>query len=533
EVPVTISRSQTYNGQSAIVTRQTDVRVSGFSVKLQEEQGNDGLHSTESIGYMAVEGLINRAASEDIIKPIVDEFFVNPTTVNINEEIIINWAVTDETSLNRVELWRTTDNNGFPNENNWNWIKTKSSSGTFSEGNFIDSISTVGTYWYGIHVVDEAENIGFEPTVASVVVDTESVNLPKLVVSSDGHYLETEDGEPFMWISETLWYMVQRTKRENVTYLLDRLAGITDPNLGGTTAIKATVAMRLDIREPQNPVNAYGHVAFNGGAVPDFTSPKIVAGGGPDAPNDYWDHLDFIVREAKERGMYFMMVPLWSNAYVHGTYGSTEITAATARAYGEFLGNRYSNEDHILWMLGGDGKAFVGKESVYRSMAEGILKGVTGCSSCPAYNEPNVLWDEVLMTYHGNAYDSSSSDFWDLDVEKWCNIDGVYGGRFGNINEAYNLANPIIETEGYGFWICTEDQLGRQRAHHYAHWLSGGKGPEYMSKYIWNFEDGWKEHLSIPERVQITIMKSIMNSVAWHKLVPDQGIVLSANSFSD
>ena len=36
--------------------------------------------------------------------------------------------------------------------------------------------------------------------------------LPRLKVSENGHYIETEYGSPFMLISETLWYLVQKTK---------------------------------------------------------------------------------------------------------------------------------------------------------------------------------------------------------------------------------------------------------------------------------------------------------------------------------
>ena len=361
--------------------------------------------------------------------------------------------------------------------------------------------------------------------------------LPRLNVSENGHYIETEYGDPFMWISETLWYFVQRTTRDDVRYILDRLSGITNQSLGGTTVIKATIAMKLQPHDPTNPVNEYGFEAFNGGAVPNFSSPKVVAGGSPDNPKDYWDHLDFIVRETKNRGLYLTLVPQWSNSYVDGSDCDITINASTARAYGQWLGNRYKNETHIIWMLGGDGKDPEVRvtQDIYRAQAEGILKGITGCIDCPNYNETSPLWDKVLMTYHGNVYDSSSSDFWNLNVEKWCNIDGVYGGRFKSISNLYNLSNPrpIIETEGYGFWSMTETQIRRARAHQYHHYLSGGCGPEHMNEYIWNFTGNWKSRLNVPERVQFTIMKSIFESVAWYELIPDQNIILSSNSYPD
>ncbi|MCK5280727.1 MAG: DUF4038 domain-containing protein, partial [Cyclobacteriaceae bacterium] len=487
---------------------------------------------------------IKRPVFDDTVPPQVTSFNINPT-VNINSPITVIYTVTDNQALKQVELWRTTDDDGIPNSGNWTKMNTKTVSGTSASGSFTDSISTVGTYHYGIHVVDQAGNVGYEPECICVVVDySESVNLPKLVVSSDGHYIETENGEPFMWVSETLWYMVQRTTREDVEYLLDRLSGITDPKLGGTTVVKSTIAMRLS-GDLQNPVNAYGHQAFNGGNVPDLNSPKVVVGGGPDSPNDYWDHLDFMVRETKERGMYFVLLPYWSNAYVNGAYSTQKIDAETARSYGEWLGNRYKNENHVLWMLGGDGNdPFPGnKKDIYRAQAEGILKGVTGCTTdCPAYNEPDSLWDEVLILYHGHIHnvDLRASKFWDSD-EKWMDIDGVYGGyreHFWVLTDAYNqpVPRPVVETEGFGYYIDAIDDevhLGQARAIHYMHYLSGGMGPEYMSQYIWDFTGDWKTWLSIPQREEITILKSVMSSVAWHTLIPDKEIILSDNGLGN
>ena len=48
-----VSRCQTHNGEDAIVTRHRNVSASGFDVRLQEEEGNNDLHNTETIGYLA------------------------------------------------------------------------------------------------------------------------------------------------------------------------------------------------------------------------------------------------------------------------------------------------------------------------------------------------------------------------------------------------------------------------------------------------------------------------------------------------
>ena len=54
EVPVVLSQVQTYNEAEAVVTRQRNVSSSGFEVRCQEEEANDNLHATESVGYIVI-----------------------------------------------------------------------------------------------------------------------------------------------------------------------------------------------------------------------------------------------------------------------------------------------------------------------------------------------------------------------------------------------------------------------------------------------------------------------------------------------
>ncbi|MHC4073503.1 MAG: hypothetical protein ACYTGS_15940, partial [Planctomycetota bacterium] len=55
QTPVILSQSQTCNGGQPVVTRQRNATTSGFEVRLQEEEGNDGTHAVETIGYIAIE----------------------------------------------------------------------------------------------------------------------------------------------------------------------------------------------------------------------------------------------------------------------------------------------------------------------------------------------------------------------------------------------------------------------------------------------------------------------------------------------
>ncbi|MFB6283590.1 MAG: S8 family serine peptidase [Halobacteria archaeon] len=54
--PIVLSQSQTYNGRQSVVTRHKNVDNGGFQVRLQEEEGNNGVHATETVGYVTVNG---------------------------------------------------------------------------------------------------------------------------------------------------------------------------------------------------------------------------------------------------------------------------------------------------------------------------------------------------------------------------------------------------------------------------------------------------------------------------------------------
>ncbi|MFB6283196.1 MAG: S8 family serine peptidase [Halobacteria archaeon] len=54
--PVVLSQVMSFNGADAVVTRSRNVDSNGFDLRLQEEEGNNGVHTKESVGYVAVNG---------------------------------------------------------------------------------------------------------------------------------------------------------------------------------------------------------------------------------------------------------------------------------------------------------------------------------------------------------------------------------------------------------------------------------------------------------------------------------------------
>jgi parallel beta-helix repeat protein len=111
----------------------------------------DDLGMTDN-DWVTVEFLWTTA--EDTIPPTVNDFSVTPHSVSLGNAFAITYTVSDTggSGLNRVELWRRSETV------DWQEIKRTSISGDTYSGSFTDAPPSIGAYWYGIHVVDNAGN---------------------------------------------------------------------------------------------------------------------------------------------------------------------------------------------------------------------------------------------------------------------------------------------------------------------------------------------------------------------------------------
>ncbi|MFL1012135.1 apiosidase-like domain-containing protein [Flavisericum labens] len=375
----------------------------------------------------------------------------------------------------------------------------------------------------------------------------------KLETSENGHYIQHSDKTPFLWIGDTGWGMMQQLTREEVDQYLDNRKEL------GFTVIQ-TVAhwsphgggLR---RSPDNAANAYGHHPFTGDEnSPNTSEPLTVKGGSAQSPNDYWDHVDYVIEAAKKRNLYLAVLPCWASQLVTGT---GEYTAEEAKTFGAFLGKRYAKEPHVIWVLGGDTKAqFKGYDKnqkysdydyrdVYRSMAEGIGKGVTGKNL--KWNEKNPAWDDVFLTYHPNGdypYGSSQwfhGDVW-LDangVEVWKEVNDVYR----TMVDDYQLTNPIkpsLFLEGSYEYGTYRHECGwvtpvRVRRQFYQTFFAGGSGHTYGAGPIWAMRGNegdyncgytWQQALDFPGAKQVAaIGKQILRDYKWHEWIPNGNVI--------
>ena len=380
----------------------------------------------------------------------------------------------------------------------------------------------------------------------------------KLGIASNGHYITHEDGTPFLWIGDTGWGLFQQLTREEVDQYLDhrqetgfnviQSVAFWYPHGGG---IKSG---------PHNAANAYGHRPFTGGKdSPNTSEPLLAAGGSPTAPNDYWDHADYIIHAIKKRNMYIALLPNWGRAYITNQFGDAheEFSPQEAKSYGSFLGERYKNEPHMLWVLGGDAKGQITNNensfdyrATFRAMAEGIVHGVTGQS--PKWNESDPAWKKVFITYHPDGDpDANSSNWFQEDawltangVEVWKEVQEVYPTML----RQYHLDNPkkpslflegSYEFGAYGHdcgWV-TPVRLRRQVYHTF---FAGGAGHTYGAGPVWpmrgnkgNYSCGytWQQALNFPGAVQFgQLAKNFFINHQWAEWIPDQSILQGTES---
>jgi RHS repeat-associated protein len=100
----------------------------------------------------------------DNIRPTVISFTASATSISPGGSLLFDYTISDSggSGLSRAELFRAPDSGGKPGT--WSGIKSSSHSGNGpASGSFTDSLSATGTYWYGLHAVDNAGLEGFEP----------------------------------------------------------------------------------------------------------------------------------------------------------------------------------------------------------------------------------------------------------------------------------------------------------------------------------------------------------------------------------
>jgi len=362
----------------------------------------------------------------------------------------------------------------------------------------------------------------------------------RLKVSENGHYLLKADGTPFFWLGDTGWEMLDRLSREETNIYLEnrRSKGF---NVVQTVLIGEFIHM-------DKATNFYGDsILKNDNPEKPFITPGNNPGNADEY--DFWDHADYAVSLAAQKGLYLALLPSWGEWVTPRVDKPLFNTTAQAYSYGNFLGNRYRKNTNIIWILGGDRRPHERSNGfeLWRAMAEGIADGTNGMNSL----DGNADYSTTIMTYH--SFETSSkwfhNDAW-LDLHIW----GTYHSEVNNTRafEAaladWNLPNPKPTLngepnyEGFDINYAIDDNgvFTSTDVRMAAYWslFSGCAGFTYGAQHIWQFTDStrtkfskttssnWQTSLDLPGSFQVGYAKKLFESRPMLELVPDQSLIV-------
>ena len=338
--------------------------------------------------------------------------------------------------------------------------------------------------------------------------------LPALKVSENGRFLVTEDGRPFFWLGDTAWELFHRLDREEAErYLRNRAER-------RFTVIQAVVLAELDgLRDP----NPYGHVPLRND---DPTQPN----------EEYFAHVDWIVKKANELGMYVGMLPTWGDKWnLKWGVGPEIFNPENARRYGEWLGRRYRGAS-IIWILGGDRPVESdAHREITRAMAEGIRAGDGGAhlmtfhppggngSSTWFHDEP---WLDFNMRQNGHVpeftgrYDATRADYDRTPIKAVLDGEPIYEDHPVAF-DAKKLGHSIgADVRRPLYWNLFTGAFGHTYGHHsvWQMWTPGRKP-------INNPLMPWHDAIDQPGAAQMQHGRALLESRPFLTRIPDQDVL--------
>lgn len=212
-------------------------------------------------------------------------------------------------------------------------------------------------------------------------------------VSGDKKHLvrcEGNNESPFFWIGDTAWLLFPKLSLEEIDgYLKDRAGKCFNV----IQAVLVSSTNEDDTKANSLPIERESNRAVIGN---DFS--KI------DFETGYWDKVDKVIEMAKSYDIYMGLLPVWGSMVKNGY-----LTMKNVQSYGEFLAQRYSKYDNIIWILGGDIRGDDGYD-IWNKLGETI----------------KTIAPHQFMTFH--PFGRTSSDMW-FSEAKWIDMHMFQSGH--------------------------------------------------------------------------------------------------------
>jgi len=316
-----------------------------------------------------------------------------------------------------------------------------------------------------------------------------------LKVSENKRYLTDQNNKPFFWAGDAAWSLIAQLDRADVEYYLNDRA-----KKGYTVLLVNLIEHKF---ADHAPANFYQDKPFTG-------RPFV-------APNDqYFQYADEVIRAARKRGMAVLLCPLYLG-WEYGDEGwGQEVKNASAEdliEWGQYVGERYTAFDNIIWCIGGDADPSLEREKINLFV------------NALSHSDKN-----HLFTAHNVPKQFAISPWKD---ENWLNINNIYSYSttlYELCRTAYQ-SSPVIPYFMIESAYENEHNASAQRLRSEIYWplLSGGMGFVAGNCPIWNFSadstfcewSDWKIQLDRIGSENVAILQKLFRSRPWHLLKPD------------
>lgn len=371
-----------------------------------------------------------------------------------------------------------------------------------------------------------------------------AVTFAQVKVHTGHRYLTDKNDKPFFWLADTDWELFHRLTREEAA------AFIQTRSQQGFNILQAVALAEFNgIRQP----NRYGDLPF---IQEDPTRFATTEGNDPGdtLQYDYWDHVDYIIKEAAAKGMYIGLLPTWGDKVtLMWGEGPVIFNKSKAEVYGELLAARYRDQWNVIWILGGDRPAVYERDGkqyddrdIWRSMAKGIQK---------------VMGKDFFLTYHTSGGEFRTSNF--LQAEDWLSMHSFQSGHGSRESDPWRWVEedltkeplrptldmePCYEDHPVNPWDGKWTRKDRGyfdaydvRARIYRGVFAGACGVTYGHHQVWQFLDtslnpainigdtiiGWRKASVAEGATQMKHLKNLMLSRPYFSRISDQSIITS------
>ncbi len=381
--------------------------------------------------------------------------------------------------------------------------------------------------WNGFWAATIAESKDYSIALDAGGKDDDSGKQWGLEISPDRRMLQDKNGDGFFWMGDTAWEIFARLSRDEI-----------DQYFANRSEKKFTVIQAIIMANQGGGIgtpNPYGDLPF---IDKDPTRPAVTNGSNPQNSNEYdfWDHVDYVVEKAAEKGMYIALLPA-NTTYVLGN--GDILNPTNARQYGQWIGSRYKDKPNIIWVLGGDVNGDEGNDGV--AIWDALAEGIKSVDS------------NHLMSFHPKGGYSSSQWFHN---RTWLDFNMIQTGHCGKDQDIYrhviadynkNPIKPTIDGEPRYEDIprcfgSPNDRISAFETREAAYWqlFSGAFGHTYGHNSIWqmykaeydpviNPSKTWEEALNDPGAMQMKHVSNLMQSRPILGRVPDQSLIESGS----